>query len=85
LTSSFGFDGLPVAGTGRIQREPVGRVLLHLFEHQIHHRGQEHAILSGTHVKPPQLHEFFLGDPKEQGFRQEDFSELGYSEAAIWR
>ncbi len=41
-------------------RERVGAVLAHLFVHQIHHRGQAHAMLSGTAVAPPQLDEFFL-------------------------
>jgi uncharacterized damage-inducible protein DinB len=40
--------------------ERVDRLLLHLFQHQIHHRGQVHAMLSGTHVAPPQLDEFYL-------------------------
>jgi uncharacterized damage-inducible protein DinB len=40
--------------------ETVAAVLGHLFIHQIHHRGQAHAMLSGTSVKPPQLDEFFL-------------------------
>ncbi len=47
-------------------RGPIGTVpertdllLLHLFQHQIHHRGQAHAMLAGTSVKPPQLDEFF--------------------------
>ena len=44
---------------GRIS-ERIDLVLLHLFQHQIHHRGQAHAMLSGTAVKPPQLDEFFL-------------------------
>jgi uncharacterized damage-inducible protein DinB len=50
-----------------IVRDPDGRpmetveaVLAHLFQHQIHHRGQAHAMLAGTPVKPPQLDEFFL-------------------------
>jgi hypothetical protein len=37
-------------------------VLAHLFEHQIHHRGQAHAMLAGTAAKPPQLDEFFLAE-----------------------
>lgn len=41
-------------------RETVGQVLTHLFVHQIHHRGQAHAMLSGTCAEPPQLDEFFL-------------------------
>jgi uncharacterized damage-inducible protein DinB len=40
--------------------ERIGDLLAHLFMHQIHHRGQVHAMLSGTSVKPPQLDEFFL-------------------------
>lgn len=41
--------------------ERVGDLLAHLFIHQIHHRGQVHAMLAGTSVPPPQLDEFFLG------------------------
>lgn len=40
--------------------ERIGDLLAHLFIHQIHHRGQVHAMLSGTSVPPPQLDEFFL-------------------------
>lgn len=40
--------------------ETIGATLLHLFQHQIHHRGQVHAMLAGTSVSPPQLDEFFL-------------------------
>jgi uncharacterized damage-inducible protein DinB len=40
--------------------ERVDHLLLHLFQHQIHHRGQAHAMLSGSAVAPPQLDEFFL-------------------------
>lgn len=46
-------------GDGMIP-ERVGDLLAHLFIHQIHHRGQVHAMLSGTSVAPPQLDEFFL-------------------------
>ena len=31
--------------TGRVQREAMHRLLLHLFQHQVHHRGQAHAML----------------------------------------
>ena len=34
----------------RIQHERMDRLLLHLFQHQIHHRGQAHAMLSATAV-----------------------------------
>lgn len=40
--------------------ERIDNLLAHLLQHQIHHRGQAHAMLAGTSVKPPQLDEFFL-------------------------
>ena len=58
------------------------RMLAHLFEHQLHHRGQVHAMLSGTTVTPPQLDEFFCVG--EAGLRAEDFAELGWTEELIW-
>lgn len=42
------------------QVDTAESVLLHMFQHQIHHRGQVHAMLSGTSAPPPQLDEFFL-------------------------
>lgn len=45
--------------TGGPATEPTKAILLHLFQHQIHHRGQAHAMLSGTPVPPPSLDEFF--------------------------
>ncbi len=67
-----------------VQVERTDRILLHLFQHQIHHRGQVHAMLSGTSVAPPQLDEFFPADPAEQALRRADFAELGFTEALIW-
>ena len=66
----------------RIQRERMDRLLLHLFEHQIHHRGQAHAMLSATSVEPPQLDEFF--SEGEANLRAPEFAELGWTEAMIW-
>jgi uncharacterized damage-inducible protein DinB len=66
----------------RVQVERRDRLLLHLFEHQIHHRGQAHAMLSGTQVKPPQLDEFF--SVGEAPLRAAEFEELGWSEERIW-
>jgi uncharacterized damage-inducible protein DinB len=43
-----------------IVEEHLASLLAHLFQHQIHHRGQAHAMLAGTSVKPPQLDEFFI-------------------------
>lgn len=34
---------------------PVEQVLAHFFNHQTHHRGQAHAMLSSTEVPPPDL------------------------------
>ena len=45
--------------TGGPATEPTESILLHLFQHQIHHRGQAHAMLSGTPIAPPSLDEFF--------------------------
>ncbi|WP_158743309.1 DinB family protein [Acidisphaera sp. L21] len=67
----------------RIQHERMDRLLMHLFQHQIHHRGQAHAMLSGTSVAPPQLDEFF--SVGEAPLREAEFAALGWSEDAIWR
>jgi uncharacterized damage-inducible protein DinB len=40
--------------------ENVASILLHLFQHQIHHRGQAHVQLSHAGVNPPQLDDFHL-------------------------
>lgn len=44
---------------GRVE-ERVDALLLHLMLHDVHHRGQAHAMLAGTPVPPPQLDDFFL-------------------------
>ena len=67
----------------RVQRERLDRLLLHLFQHDIHHRGQAHAMLSGTPVAPPQLDEFF--SVGEAALRADEFSQLGWTEELIWR
>ncbi|MGK7866645.1 DinB family protein [Falsiroseomonas sp. E2-1-a20] len=66
----------------RVQVERRDRLLLHLFQHQIHHRGQAHAMLSGTGVKPPQLDEFYAAE--EAPLRAAEFAELGFTESGIW-
>lgn len=66
-----------------LRTERADRVLLHLFEHQIHHRGQAHAMLSGTGSEPPQLDEFFLA--QDAPLRRDDLSAFGWNEAALWR
>lgn len=40
--------------------ERVDWLLLHLFQHQVHHRGQAHVQLQDAGVDPPQLDDFFL-------------------------
>src|SRR6478672_7677246 len=53
-----------------------------LFQHQIHHRGQAHAMLSGTRIKPPQLDEFF--SIAEAPLRTSEFAGLGWTEETVW-
>lgn len=55
-------DRLILTDRGEAGRVPerIETILAHLFQHQIHHRGQAHAMLAGTDVAPPQLDEFFL-------------------------
>ena len=67
----------------RVQTERRDRLLMHLFQHQIHHRGQAHGMLAGTGVKPPQLDEFFAAD--EAHLRAQEFSELGWTEQTVWK
>jgi uncharacterized damage-inducible protein DinB len=69
-------------GDGRIQIERRDRLLLHLFQHQTHHRGQAHAMLAGTPVAPPQLDEFFAAG--EAPLRAAELAALGWTEATVW-
>ena len=69
-------------GQGRIQRDLAAHVLAHLFMHQAHHRGQLHAMLSGTAVHPPQLDEFLL--PSEAHLRVHDMTALGWREEQVY-
>ena len=66
----------------RVQTERRDRLLMHLFQHQIHHRGQAHAMLSGTTTRPPQLDEFF--SIEEAPLRASEFNNLGWTEQTIW-
>ena len=81
-------DAVALAGNVAVPRragvhiEPLVRLLAHLFQHQTHHRGQAHGMLSATQVAPPQLDEFFCAN--ETALRVADFTALGFSEAAIW-
>ena len=62
-------------GEHGLHREAVHAVLTHVFVHQIHHRGQAHAMLAGTRIKPPQLDEFFLA--WDAPLREHELNELG--------
>ncbi len=64
-----------VAWNRRQIENPMSAVLLHLFLHQTHHRGQVHDLLSQTGVAPPQLDEFLLAEDVEQ--RAGDMAALG--------
>lgn len=60
---------------GRPFRETAHAILSHLFVHQIHHRGQAHAMLAATSVPPPQLDEFFLAS--DEPLRRDELVRLG--------
>lgn len=63
----------------RVQRERADRLLLHLFQHQIHHRGQAHAMLGRA---APQLDEFYCWG--EAPWRAPEFAALGWTEDDLW-
>jgi uncharacterized damage-inducible protein DinB len=65
-----------------IDRDPAARVLAHLLMHQTHHRGQAHAMLSGTSVAPPQLDEFLLESDAPR--RVADLAALGWDETTLF-
>jgi uncharacterized damage-inducible protein DinB len=73
---------VPVQRRAGILTENATRLLAHLFQHQIHHRGQVHAMLAGTPVAPPQLDEFFCAN--EAHLRAAELAAIGLSESAIW-
>ena len=41
-------------------QEEVGALILHLVQHQIHHRGQAHTMVLEAGIDPPQLDDFHL-------------------------
>lgn len=67
----------------RIQLERMDDTLSHLFQHQTHHRGQVHAMLSDTSVAPPQLDEFIVAD--DAGARRDEMAALHWSETDLMR
>ena len=76
-------EHVPVMRRAGLEPERADRLLGHLFQHQVHHRGQAHAMLSGTDVAPPQLDEFWCAN--EAHLRAAELAEIGLSEDAIWR
>ncbi len=61
-TFSFGIDEEILGGTirytnneGEIYVDPVDLLVAHFFNHQTHHRGQIHDMLTQTEVPPPVL------------------------------
>ena len=57
-----GFDNARLAETlhyanmsGKAQATPLAQVLAHLFNHQTHHRGQAHAIITSLGRAAPEL------------------------------
>lgn len=66
-----------------IQTETLADTLMHVFLHDQHHRGQVHAMLSGTRLTPPQLDEFFMAD--DARFRTADLDALGWNDADLMR
>ncbi len=82
-----GIDGDGLAATvhvhrgERVQQDRCDDILSHLFQHQTHHRGQVHAMLSGTRLKPPQLDEFIVGD--DAPVRKKELQALGWTETDL--
>lgn len=67
-----GLDAALLAGSvryvnneGRLFDDPVPLLLAHFFNHQTHHRGQVHDLLTQTEVAPPvlDLHRVLHPDP----------------------
>ncbi len=67
----------------RVQHDRRDDILSHVFQHQTHHRGQVHGMLSATALKPPQLDEFIVGD--DLAARSEDMAALRWTEADLMR
>ena len=59
------------------------KLLIGMLNHQVHHRGQAHAMLAGTAVQPPQLDEFLMAS--EAHLRKDDVAALGWTEGDLFR
>ena len=74
---------VPIDRGARVQHDRRDDILSHVFQHQTHHRGQVHGLMSATPITPPQLDEFIVGD--DHPARVEDMARLGWSEADLMR
>jgi uncharacterized damage-inducible protein DinB len=83
LTDALLREPVAIQRRAGLLHERADRLLAHLLEHQIHHRGQAHAMLAGTPVAPPQLDEFFCA--QDAPLRAAELAELGLDEAAVWQ
>ncbi len=52
---------------GRDVARPMGVCLAHMFNHQTHHRGQIHAMLTAAGARPGDTDLFLMPDPSDQG------------------
>jgi uncharacterized damage-inducible protein DinB len=82
LTDAQMRDSVGIMRSTGVEIESISRLLAHLFQHQIHHRGQVHAMLAGTPVAPPQLDEFFCAN--EAHLRARELAEIGLSERSVF-
>lgn len=48
--------------TGREERRPVALCVMHMFNHQTHHRGQVHAMLTAAGMSPGPTDLFLMPD-----------------------
>ncbi|WEF35156.1 DinB family protein [Pseudoduganella chitinolytica] len=83
LTDAVLDEEVTILRPDQVQRDTRERLLVHLLQHQVHHRGQVHAMLAGTDVAPPQLDEFYASG--EAPLRAQDFAELGWTEEQVWQ
>lgn len=81
LTPARLTDIVVIDRDSRDQHDRRDDVLSHLFQHQTHHRGQVHDMLSATPVAPPQLDEFIVGD--DAAARAGDMARLGWTETDL--
>ena len=68
-----------------VQTARTDDTLTHLFLHSVHHRGQVHAMLSGTSVPPPQLDEFIMDGRGDREPRRHELALLGWNEEDLMR